>query len=176
MGLDELVDMSRIIGKDLLVQLAAIEGLHEQLQGSYQSLRATRETARTSSQASQVVAQFSIARFDRVGVSFALRDFVYTSVIPQTVIGIKSIAVITLGFGCFIHHLLDHILGSLPDHFTAQIAAGETIYDGDDVDLVFLSPMKVNTSSISASLTCSGTGGSGSWAAWALTHNDTVRW
>ncbi len=60
-------------------------------------------------------------------------------------------------------------MGSLPDHFEAQIAAGETIYDGDDEDLVFFSPMKVNNSSISASLTCSGTGGSGSWAAWALT-------
>lgn len=168
--------MSRVIRKGLLVQLTAIEAVHEQLESRFQGLRTTRETARTTTQACQVVAQFSIARFDRVGVGLALRDFVHTPVIPQTVIGIKSIAVVTLGFGRFIHHLLDCCLGSLPDHFTAQIAAGETVYDGDDEDLVFLSPMKVNTSSISASLTCLGTGGSGSWAAWALTHSETVRW
>ena len=121
------------------------------------------------------MAQFSIVRFDRVGVRFALRDFVDAPVIPQVIVGIKSIAVVALGFGCFIHHLLDYILGSLPDHFEAQIAAGDAIYDGDDEDLVFLSPMKVNNSSISASLTWSGTGGSGSRAAWAVTHRETVR-
>ena len=168
--------MSRVVGKGLFMQLTPIEAIHEQLESRFQRFRTTGKAARTAPQASQVVAQFGIIRFDRVGVGLALRDFISTPVIPQAIIGIKSIAVVALGFGGFIHHLLDHFLGSLPDHFVAQIAAGETIYDGDDEDLVFLSPMKVNTSSISASLTCSGTGGSGSWAAWALTHSDTVRW
>ncbi len=122
------------------------------------------------------MAQFSVIAFDRIGVRFALRDFIDAPVIPQAIVCIEGIAVIALGFGCFIHHLLDHFLGSLPDHFEAQIAAGEAIYDGDDEDLVFLSPMKVNSSSISASLTSLGTGGSGSWAAWAWTHRETVRW
>lgn len=168
--------MSRVIGKGLFMQLTVIEAVHEQFQGSFQCFRTTRKAARTAPQASQIVAQFGITRFDRVSVGLALRDLVHTPVIPQAIIGIKSIAVVALGFGRFIHQLLDHFLGSLPDHFEAQIAAGETIYDGDDEDLVFLSPMKVNTSSISASLTWSGTGGSGSWAAWAWTHSETVRW
>jgi hypothetical protein len=34
----------------------------------------------------------------------------------------------------------------------------------------------VNNSSISASLTWAGTGGSGNCAAWAWTHRETVRW
>ena len=176
MGLDELKDMSRVIGKGLLVQLTSIEAVHEQLQGRFQRFRTTRKAPRAARQASQIMAQFGVVRFDRVGVGLALRDFIHAPVIPQAFIGIKGIAVVALRFGRFIHHLLNHFLGSLPDHFEAQIAAGETIYDRDDEDLVFLSPMKVNNSSISASLTCSGTGGSGSWAAWALTHNETVRW
>ena len=175
MGLDELVNMGRIIGKGLLVQLTPIEAVHEQLESRFQGFRTTGKTTRATDEPSQVMAQFSIVRFDRVGVRFALRDFVDAPVIPQAIVGIKSIAVVALGFGCFIHHLLDYFLGSLPDHFEAQIAAGEAIYDGDDEDLVFLSPMKVNNSSISASLTWSGTGGSGSRAAWAVTHRETVR-
>jgi hypothetical protein len=175
LGSDELVYMGRIIGKGLLVQLTPIEAVHEQLESRFQGFWTARETTRATNEPSQIMAQFSIVRFDRVGVGFTLRDFVYAPVIPQPVIGIKSIAVVALGFGGFIYHLLDCLLGSLPDHFEAQIAAGEAIYDGDDEDLVFLSPMKVNNSSISASLTCSGSGGSGSWAAWAVTHRETVR-
>lgn len=176
MGLDELVDMSGVIRKGLLMQLTMVETVHKELQGCIQRIRTTRKAAGTASQASQVMTQFSIVGFDRVSVGFPLRDFIHPPVIPQAIIGIKSIAVVALGFGRFIHHLLDHFLGSLPDHFEAQIAAGEAIYDRDDVDLVFFSPMKLNNSSISASLTWSGTGGSGSWAAWALTHRETVRW
>ncbi len=175
MGSDELLDMGRIIGKGLLVQLTAIEAVHEQLESRFQGFWTTGKTTRATDEPSQVMSQFSIFRFDRVGVRFALRDFIHAPVIPQVIVGIKSIAVIALGFGGFIHHLLDCLLGSLPNHFEAQVAAGEAIYDGDDEDLGFLSPMKVNSSSISASLTWSGTGGSGSWAAWAVTHRETVR-
>ena len=159
----------------LFVKLALVPVENEGTERRPQGMNAAGKATRPSGQTSQVVAQFGIVRFDREGVGLALRDFVHPPVIPQTIIGIKSIAVVMLGLGGFIHHRLDHFLGSLPDHFETQIAAGETIYDGDDEDLVFFSPMKVNTSSISASLTCSGTGGSGSWAAWAWTHSDTVR-
>ena len=74
------------------------------------------KTTRTARQSSQIMAQFGIIRFDRVGVGFALRDFIDAPVIPQAIIGIKGIAVVALGFGSFIHHLLDGFLGSLPDH------------------------------------------------------------
>ena len=174
-GLDELENMGWIIGKGMLVQLTPIEAVHEQLESCLQGFWAARKTARAADEPSQVMAQFSVIAFDRIGVRFAPGDFVDAPVIPQAIVGIKGIAVVALSFGCFIHHLLDHLLGSLPDHFEAQIAAGEAIYDGDDEDLVFLSPMKVNSSSISASLTSLGTGGSGSWVAWAWTHRETVR-
>ena len=175
MGLDELVNMSRVIWKALLMQLASIETIHKELQGRFQCFRAARKTARAARQASQIVTQFGIIGFDRVSVGFALGDFIHTPVIPQAIIGIKGVAIIALGLGRFIHHLLDGCLCSLPDDLKAQIAASKPIYDRDDEDLVFLSPIKVNNSSISASLTSLGTGGSGNLSAWAWTHRETVR-
>ena len=35
MGLDKLVDMSRVIGKALLMQLASIETIHKELQAAF---------------------------------------------------------------------------------------------------------------------------------------------
>ena len=94
-------------------------------------------------------------------MSWIVREALFMQLAPIEAVHEK------LGFGCFIHHLLDRFLSSLPDHFEAQIAADEAVYDADNVDLVFLSPMKVNSSSISASLTWLGTGASGSWSACA---------
>jgi len=176
MGLDELVDMGRVIRKELLMQLALIETIHKELQGRTQCFRTAREAARTTRQASQVMTQFGIVSFDRVGIGFTLGDFIHTPVIPQVIIGFKSVAIIMLSLGSLVYQFLNGFLGPLPNHLKAQIAAGETIYDRDDVDLVFFSPIKLNNSSISASLTWAGTGGSGSCAAWALTHRETVRW
>lgn len=158
------------------MQLTLIETVHKELQSRLQRFRAARKTARAPSQAGQVMAQFGIVRFDRVRVGFSFRDFIHTPVVPQALISIKSVAEIALGLWSLVHQFLNGFLRSLPNDLKAQVAAGETIYDRDDVDLVFLSPMKVNNSSISASFTWTGTGGSGSWAAWALTHNETVRW
>ena len=109
--------------------------------------------------------QFSIICFHRVGIPFPLGDFIHPPVIPQVIIGFEGIAIVALGLGSFVHHFLDGCLRSLPDDLKAQVAAGEAIYDRNDEDLVFLSPMKVKSSSISASLTWAGTGGSGNWAA-----------
>jgi hypothetical protein len=81
--------------------------------------------------------------------------------IPKTVIGIKSITVIAFRFGCFVHYILNSLLSAFPDHFPAQIAARLPIYECDEVNPVFLLPIKVNNSSASASLTFSGYGAFG---------------
>ena len=122
------------------------------------------------------MAQFSIVRFDRVGIHFAFRHFISTQVIPQAVISIQGVTEVLLGLGCFVHQLLNGWLSALPDHFPTQITAGLPIYEREDVDPVFLLPIKLNNSSISAVLTSSGTGASGKLAALAWTHKETVRW
>jgi hypothetical protein len=48
------------------------------------------------------------------------------------------------------------LLSAFPDHFPAQKAARLAIYERQEVNPVFLLPMKVNNSSASASLTCPG--------------------
>ena len=153
--------MSRIARKTLLVQLAAIEAVHEELQGGLQGFGTARQTARAACEPSQVMAQLGVIPFDRVGIGFAVRDCVDAKVIPQAIIRIEGVTVVALRLRSLVHQFLDHCLGALPDHLEAQVAAGQAIYDRDDEDLVFLSPMKVNSSSISASLTSLGTGGSG---------------
>ena len=168
--------MSGIGWEQLLIQLASVEAVDEQPQCALQCKGATRETTRRPCQAGQVVSQFGVICLHRKGVGFAFRNFIAAEVIPQAVIGIKGIAIILLGLGCFVYQLLNVWLNALPDHFPAQITARLPIYDREDVDPVFLWPIKVNSSSISAVFTSLGTGASGRLAALALTHSETVRW
>ena len=85
--------------------------------------------------------------------------------VPKAAIGLKAITEIPFGFGCIINHELDGFLGTLPDNHPAQNTPRFAIYDGDNVDPVFLSPIKVNSSSISAFSTVSGTGAAGNLSA-----------
>ncbi len=159
----------------MLVEWATVEAIDKHTQCTLEHIRAAREAARRSGQTGQVVSQLGVVAFDRESVCFALRNFVSAVVIPKSVIGIKRITVIAFGLGSLIYHLLDGLLSALPDHFPTQITACLPVYDREDIDPVFLLPIKVNSSSISASFTSSGKGASGKLAACALTHNETVR-
>ena len=79
MGLDKLVDMSRVVREALFMQLALIETIHKEFQSRLQGFRAARKTVRATRQASQVMAQFGIVSFDGVGVDFPWE----TSYTPQ---------------------------------------------------------------------------------------------
>jgi len=159
----------------LLVELTPVVAVDEQTQGTFQRIRATREASRRPGQTRQVVAQFGIICFHRIRIGFAFRDFIAAQVVPQAVIGIECIRVILLCFGSRIDKLLDGWLSALPDHFATQVTTRLPVYDRQDVDPVFLLPIKVNNSSISAALTSLGTGASGKLAALACTHKETVR-
>lgn len=135
------------------MQLTPVETIHEQLQSRLQCLRTAGKAARAASQTSQIMAQLGIVSFYREGIGFALGDCIHAPVVPQVFIGIEGITVIALGFWSVIDHLLNDFLGSVPDYSELQVAASEPVYDGDDEDFFFFSPMKVNNSSISASLT-----------------------
>ena len=174
MGLNELKDVGRIIGETLFVKLASIEAIDKQSNSPFQGLDTTGKTTRTPSQTSQIVTQFGIVFFHRIGIGLSLGDCVMAVVIPQAFIGIKGIAMIVPGFRSFIHHVLDHRLGTFPDYFVAQKTARRPIYDRDEVDRLFFSPMNVKSSSISATLTSSGTAACGKLLAFAWTQSETV--
>ena len=168
--------MSRISRIKLLVQLSPVVTEYEQTQGTFERMGTTRETTRRSCQTCQVVTQLGVVSFNRVSVGFTFRNFISTRVIPQALISIKGIAKILFSLGRTINHLLNILLSALPDNFAAQITARLAVYDRDDIDPVFLFPIKVNNSSISAVFTSLGTGVSGKLATLALTHSETVRW
>ena len=118
--------------------------------------------------------EFGVIGFDRISIGFALRNFISAQVIPKPLIGIKPITVVLFCFRRLVNDLLDGFLGAYPDHCPAQNTSGFAVDNGQNVDFVFLSPMKVKISSISASLTSSGTGALGSASAPSVTHKETV--
>jgi hypothetical protein len=147
---NKVFDVSLIIWKYLFVQLPAIERKYEQFQCTLQSVRATRKTTQSACETSQVMTQFCVITFNRVSIVFALRYFIPTVVIPKTSISIEAIAEIPFCLLSIIYHELDDGLSTLPDHHPTQNAARFSINDGDYVYPVFLSPINVNNSSISA--------------------------
>ena len=125
----------------LLIELASVVAVDKQTQSAVQRIGAPRKASRRSCQPGQIVTQFSIVAFHRVGIDFAFRHFVSAAVIPQAIIGIKGVTEILFGLGCSIHHRLNGGLRALPDHFPAQITARLPIYEREDVDPVFLWPI-----------------------------------
>jgi len=168
--------MSLIVRESLFVELPTVESKHEQFQSTLQSIRATWETTRFTCKSRQVMAQLRIITFNRVGIIFAFWNFVAAIVIPKTTISLKTITEIPFGLGCLINHELDGFLGTFPDNHPAQNTTRFAIYDGDDVDPVFLSPIKVNNSSISAFSTLSGTDATGNPSACAFAQLATLWW
>jgi hypothetical protein len=160
----------------LLIELAPVVAIDKQTQGTFKRIGTTREASRRSCQTRHVVAQFGVVPFHRIRIGLAFGNLISTPVIPQAVISIKGVTEILLGLRRMVYHLLNSWLSALPDHFPAQITARLPVYNCDDVDPVFLLPIKVNNSSISAVFTSLGTGVSGKLAAAALTHSETVRW
>lgn len=168
--------MSWIGGIKLLIKLSSIVAIDKQAQGARERIGTTRKASRRSCQARQVMTQFGVVSFHRVSIGFAFRDFISAPVIPQAVISIKGVTEVLLGLGRIVYHLLNGWLSAFPNHFPTQITARLPVYERQDVDPVFLLPIKVNNSSISAVSTSLGTGASGKLAALAWTHNATVRW
>jgi hypothetical protein len=113
--------------------------------------------------------QLRIIAFNRIGIVFAICNFVSSIVIPKKTVGCEGIAEIVFRLGCFMNHELDSLLDAFPDNNPTQNATGLAIYYGYDVNSAFLSPIKVKSSSISAFSTLSATGVAGSFSAWALT-------
>lgn len=168
--------MSGVVGIALFVELSAVVTEGEQPQSRLKSIRRARKATRLASQASQIMSQFCIIGFYGIRLGLAFRDFISTQVIPQTSIGSKAITVIPLRFWCFIYHLLNGFLGAFPDYCPAQQTACFAVYNRKNVDSVFLSPIKVNNSSISASFTSCGIGAFGEASARSTTQRATVRW
>lgn len=83
---------------------------------------------------------------------------IVAAVIPQPLVGVEGITEIEPGLGSQVNQPLESLMITYPDDFAAQETACLAIDQRQDVDLVFLSPIKVNNSSISACSTFLGMG------------------
>ena len=79
-------------------------------------------------------------------------------IVHQAFICRKCIAEILLCSWPLIDNLLQILCAAYPYQVASDEATSAPIYLGDDVDLVFLPPMKVKSSSSSATSTAFGTG------------------
>ena len=158
---NEVDHVSVIVWIALFVKLPAVETIDEQTQGILQRIRATGKTTGLASETCQIMTQFGIITFHRIRICFAIRNLIPAIVIPKPFIRIETITVIPFCLGRIINHELDYFLGSYPDDCPTQNTASFAVYHGQNVDSVFLSPMKVNNSSISASFTSLGIGAAG---------------
>ena len=166
----EVHDMSWVVWKALFVKLPAVETEDKQTQGTFEGIWAARKTTGFASETGQVMRQFGIVSFHRVGIRLAFRNFISAKVIPEPLVSIKAIRVIPFRFGCSIHNLLQSSLRADPDHSPSQNTASFAVYQSDNIDFVFLSPMKVNISSNSASFTSRGSGALGKASATSVTQ------
>ena len=166
----EIHYVSCVVGEALPVELSTIETEDKESQSTFEGIRAAREATRSASQACQIVTQFCIVSFHRVGIGLAFRDFISAKVVPKPLIGIKAIGVIPLGFWRLIHNVLQGSLAAGPDDRPAQNTARFAVYKSNNIDFGFLSPMKVNISSISASFTSLGNGAWGKASATSVTQ------
>ncbi len=124
----EIHEVGRIGWEALFVELSAVEAEDKEAQSTFERIGATRETTRLASQARQIMTELCIVCLHRIGIRFALGDFISTKVIPEPLVGIETIRVIPLGFWRLIDNLLQGCLSANPDDTPAQNAASLAIY------------------------------------------------
>lgn len=94
----------------------------------------------------------------------------------QARISIQSVTVIVFRLWCKVKKELKDMPIAFPDHLETQETACFSVYNRQDIDALFLLPMKENTSSNSAVSTSSGTGGIGRYSACCFTQFATDWW
>ena len=80
--MNEINEMKRVFWKAMLFQLALVEGIDKQTNCTVQGIWTTGKASRRTSEPSQIMSEFSVIAFDRIGVRFPFRNSVATPVIP----------------------------------------------------------------------------------------------
>src|SRR5438067_1817268 len=134
----EVADMRGIAGEGALVQLAAVPGMHEELDSAPQGRDRAREAAGAAPQARGIVAQLGIVGLDAIGLTLARRDGVGAWIVDKRLIGGEGVGVVLLRRDRTLKGLLQGVPGALPDHVVAHDAAGGAIHFRHDIAGAFL--------------------------------------
>ena len=141
--------MRGIGGVTAQVQLAAIVGKDKEANCCTEGLNAARETTRGACQACQIVTQVSVDAFHRIGLALA-RDALMLSRINQGFIEGKGITEIVLCRRTPVEDGLGDGFTALIGHCPADNTTCGAIYQCQQIDALFLLPMKLNNSSCSS--------------------------
>jgi hypothetical protein len=125
------------------MELAAVPGIDEELDGAAQGVEGTREAPRRAGEAGQVVAQLGVIRLDGVRLALSRGDGVLAGIVDQPVVGREGIRVVLVGLWTPLDEVLQPIERPLPEGVPAQDAARGPVYLRDDVGTVFLSATNV---------------------------------
>ena len=94
-------------------------------------------------QACQIMAQFGIVAFHRIGLGFVEHGLIKRPVIIHIGITRKAVTEIVLRSHRLIDQGLNDFENARPFHCPADDAARRPIYGSENVDFVFFCPMKV---------------------------------
>lgn len=114
---NKIDDVKSVFWELMFSQLALVEVINKQTNGTVQSIRTTWKTSRRTSEPRQIMSKFSIVAFNWIGVCFAFRNGITTPVIPQRSIYIEGITEIPVGFGRMVYDGLHKRLRTFPSHF-----------------------------------------------------------
>lgn len=124
-------------------ELAEIPEMDKQVHRVLERLQTLGKTARTAMEPSQVMAQFGIVPFYRVGLRLVEHGLVGGPIVIDIGIGREPITKVTVGVRTLIHHRLKGFERAVGSHRMAHNAAGGSIHCRDDVHLVFFWPTNV---------------------------------
>ena len=121
------------------MELAAVPGIDEELDGAAQGVDGPREAPRPAGEAGQIVAQLGVIRLDGVRLALSRGDGVLAGIVDQPAVGREGIGVVLAGLWTPLDEVLQPIARSLPDDIPAQDAARGAVYLREDVGPGFLS-------------------------------------
>jgi hypothetical protein len=127
----------------LFVKLALVPAEDKDTERRPQGMNAAGKAARPTGEASQVVTQFGIVTFNRIGLALVRQHPVLSRISVHKRISGKGVTEEDARLGRFINHLLQEGLAPIWLHRPIDDAACIPINMGYDEDLVFFSPMKV---------------------------------
>ena len=152
--------MKGVFGETTFRQLSVVVTIDKELDVFHQSLDTSREATRLPCQPFEIMPQVGIDRFHGIGFLLVGAHFVGSTIV-KCVIHRKGIRIVVFGLRSPFQACLQGFGGSFEHNIPTQHAARVSIHNGQEVDLVFFLPTKVNNSSNSAFFTFSGKGALG---------------
>ena len=144
-----MIDVVWVLVLGATNELAAILGIDKELDRRVECGKRAGETAGTASQTRQIMSEFGIVAFDRIGLAFVGQGLMLAGVVDQVGVSGQLIRVILARGGRAIEQGLQAFWLAVSGDVVGNDAAAGAIYLRDEVDPLFFCPANVYSSSSS---------------------------